>query len=315
MYLFAGLGGLSQPDTSEVLTRQEGLLHVNITCNSSLLYSRRKVHYVEIYPCKVILYDIMRVIDLPDYDDSRMVAFASTENIHEYFRRYIMHIVGKAESTYRHYRQGLQTISKYMKEMGLVKESIYELGSIEQLDFAWKMLNTNETFVALDSRGHHMYSAGYRHYHKFAAGERFRSIGQKEIMKLDVPVVCEEPVTMEYKIWKRSGILRNQTIEFAGYQCEIDHGHDTFIAESTNQPYMEAHHIIPLRQQENFGNSLDVYANLISLCPICHRKIHLGLRDERRSMVDELYEKRKERLANCGLIMGKEEFEDVVLSD
>ena len=56
-------------------------------------------------------------------------------------------------------------------------------------------------------------------------------------------------------------------------------------------------------------------ANLISLCPICHHKIHLGLRDDRRCMVDELYEKRKERLVNCGFILGKEEFEDIILSD
>ena len=33
------------------------------------------------------------------------------------------------------------------------------------------------------------------------------------------------------------------------------------------------------------------------------------------TMVDELYEKRKERLVNCGFILGKEEFEDIILSD
>ena len=277
------------------------------------LYSRKKNHFVELDSCKVLLYDIIRVIQLTDYYDNRTLAFVSTENINEYFRLYILNIIGNSESTYRHYRQGLQTISKYMKEMGLVKGSIYELGSIEQLDFAWKMLNTNEAFVSLDSRGHHMYSAGYRHYHKFAAGERFNSISPKEIVKMDVPVVCEEPVIMEYKIWKRSGILRNQTIEYAGYQCEIDHTHETFIAGSTNRPYMEVHHIIPLQYQDKFKHSLDVYANLISLCPICHRKIHLGLRGDRRNMVDELYEKRKTRFINCGLIIGKEEFEDIIL--
>jgi 5-methylcytosine-specific restriction protein A len=77
---------------------------------------------------------------------------------------------------------------------------------------------------------------------------------------------------------------------------------------------MEAHHIIPLRLQENFAKSLDVYANLVSLCPICHRKIHLGIIEERRLMIDEIYEIRKERLAKCGFVLGKEEFEDMVLS-
>lgn len=248
-------------------------------------------------------------------EDPQTLAFASTENIHEYFRRYIVDVIGNSENTYYKYKRGLKRISEYMKEMGLVKDSIYELGSIEQLDFAWEMLNKNADFVGLDTRGHRMYSAGYRHYHKFAVGEIFGRLTEREIVKMDTPVVCEKPVVMEYKIWKRSGILRTQTVELAGYQCEIDHGHNTFVAESTNKQYMEAHHIIPLQHQEKFKNSLDVYANLISLCPICHRKIHLGLRDDRRCMVDELYEKRKERLVNCGFILGKEEFEDIVLSD
>jgi 5-methylcytosine-specific restriction protein A len=76
---------------------------------------------------------------------------------------------------------------------------------------------------------------------------------------------------------------------------------------------MEAHHIIPLKLQERFSSSLDVYANLISLCPICHRKIHLGIKEERRLMIDGIYEECKDRLAKCGFILGKEEFEDLVM--
>lgn len=248
------------------------------------------------------------------YKNKEQLAFAGIESISEYFKKYIVDINGRSVSTYKHYTQGLRTISRYMKDMGLVKETIYELGSIEQLDFAWAVLNKNQEFVDLNKRGNHMYSAGYNHYHKFAMGEIFNKFTEKEIIKMDVPVVCEDPVIMEYKVWKRSGILRTQTIEYAGYQCDIDHSHKTFTAESTGKQYMEAHHIIPLQHQDKFKNSLDVYANLISICPICHRKVHFGVREERRLMIDELYEKRKERLVNCGFILGKEEFEDIVLS-
>ena len=78
---------------------------------------------------------------------------------------------------------------------------------------------------------------------------------------------------------------------------------------------MESHHTIPIHLQSRFSYSLDVYANLICLCPVCHRKIHYGLRDERREMLYEIYEKRRERLAHSGLVMGKEEFADLILTD
>ena len=241
------------------------------------------------------------------------LAFSSTENICEYFKRYIVDVRGRSVSTYNHYVQGLRTISRYMKEAGLVKDSIYELGSIEQLESAWSVLSKNEEFVALNKRGNNMYSAGYNNYHTFAKGDLFKNFTEHDIVKMDVPVVCEKPAVMEYKVWKRSGILRTQTIEMANYQCDMDHSHVTFIAEKTKKQYMEAHHIIPLQQQEKFEHSLDVYANLVSLCPICHRKIHLAIMEERRQMVDELYEKRRNRLVKCGFTLGKEEFEDIVL--
>lgn len=78
---------------------------------------------------------------------------------------------------------------------------------------------------------------------------------------------------------------------------------------------MESHHAIPIHLQGRFPYSLDVYANLICLCPVCHRKIHYGLRDERREMLYEIYEKRHERMAHSGLEIGKEEFADLILVD
>ena len=36
------------------------------------------------------------------------------------------------------------------------------------------------------------------------------------------------------------------------------------------------HHLIPLRMQHDFENSLDVVGNIVSICPNCHRLIHYG---------------------------------------
>lgn len=39
---------------------------------------------------------------------------------------------------------------------------------------------------------------------------------------------------------------------------------------------MEAHQLIPIGAQDDFNNSLDVDANIVCLCPNCHRKLHYG---------------------------------------
>lgn len=62
----------------------------------------------------------------------------------------------------------------------------------------------------------------------------------------------------------------------AYFLCEIDKKHLTFISASSGDPYMEGHHLIPLNRQEQYAFDLDVSENIISLCPICHRFVHLG---------------------------------------
>ena len=242
------------------------------------------------------------------------MAISSPANIKEYFSRYILEVKNLSSGSEYNYQRGLKKVSQCMKELGLVEESIYEIGTIEELESKWNKLKANPEFIEMDRTGHRMYSSGFRCYYKFATGDMFKEHSSIDVQTLDTPMALEKPVKVEYKIWKRSGIMRTQTVALADYNCDIDHSHVTFIAASTGKPYMEAHHIIPLRLQENFAKSLDVYANLVSLCPICHRKIHLGIIEERRLMIDEIYEIRKERLAKCGFVLGKEEFEDMVLS-
>lgn len=75
--------------------------------------------------------------------------------------------------------------------------------------------------------------------------------------------------------------IRNPTIarwalQRANYKCEINPEHETFIKSSDSKPYVEPHHIIPLSEQKNFNLNLDNVENIISLCPNCHRQVHLG---------------------------------------
>ena len=95
-----------------------------------------------------------------------------------------------------------------MRDLGLVEDSIYEIGTIEELDLAWQKLKENPEFSTMDKTGHRMYSSGFSCYRKFATGELFRKYSSIDVQTLDLPMKLEKPIKVEYKIWKRSGITR-----------------------------------------------------------------------------------------------------------
>ena len=230
----------------------------------------------------------------------------------EYYSRYLLDIRGLSMSSVKHYLDALNNISKRLKAKGIVQNDIYEIADLEQLKVVQNILAADSDFVALDTRGRRMYSSGLKNYCRFAAGEGFNEIRQ-QMMVFDVPVASEAAVTIEQRVWRRSGILRTQALELANYTCEICPEHYTFIAESTNKPYMEGHHAIPMHLQDSFNVSLDVYANIVCLCPICHRQIHLGLKDDRVEMASAIYDARYSRLNKSGIILSKNDFIDIAL--
>ena len=87
--------------------------------------------------------------------------------------------------------------------------------------------------------------------------------------------------------FKRNPELAKKSILLANYQCDLDKSHKSFITKN-GKPYMEAHHLIPLSTQDYFDYSLDVDANIVCLCPNCHRKLHYG--DNITSDLIKLYE-------------------------
>lgn len=69
-----------------------------------------------------------------------------------------------------------------------------------------------------------------------------------------------------------------------------------------------AWHILDKSLQDQFSVSLDVYSNIVCLCPLCHRKIHYGMENEKKIMLDSIYAKRSSRLAKSGIRMSQDEF-------
>lgn len=84
----------------------------------------------------------------------------------------------------------------------------------------------------------------------------------------------------------------------AGYICEIDELHSTFISKATDEKYVEVHHLIPFSKRKDFDVNIDIEENLIALCPNCHRKIHLSKDDEKTPLLDYLLKARRQKLAD-----------------
>jgi 5-methylcytosine-specific restriction protein A len=101
--------------------------------------------------------------------------------------------------------------------------------------------------------------------------------------------------------WARNPIIAWNALNAANYLCEISHNHKTFASNISGKNYVEAHHLIPMSYQSSFAHSLDVECNINSLCPNCHKLIHLAVLDEKKQLIATLYELRKDRLAKAGL--------------
>lgn len=111
--------------------------------------------------------------------------------------------------------------------------------------------------------------------------------------------------------WQNKPSIGKRALTNAGFRCEIDPSHRTFIAKSSGKDYVEAHHLIPREHQEIFEYSLDVVGNIVSLCPNCHRKLHLASDEQREALLRTLFGRRAEALESHGIGVPIERFLDL----
>lgn len=132
------------------------------------------------------------------------------------------------------------------------------------------------------------------------------SIYQKSLIDAEpsqtgyIPVPKASKITSMVEQNKRNPQIGKEAIKVGGYKCGLNSGHATFVTKN-GTPYVEAHHLIPMRKQDEFNNSLDVKANIIPLCSFCHDKIHYGTAEDINEMLEKLYEDRKELLELSGI--------------
>lgn len=113
--------------------------------------------------------------------------------------------------------------------------------------------------------------------------------------------IPEATIKRGEKVWKRDSSIGKEALQEAKFLCDLDPTHLTFKSKVTNGNFVEAHHLIPMKQQDEFLWSLDVPGNIMSLCPNCHRKIHHASKKEKKVVVKNLYDKKVNELDDYGI--------------
>lgn len=94
------------------------------------------------------------------------------------------------------------------------------------------------------------------------------------------------------------------------YRCEIDPTHRTFTARINKKPFVEGHHLIPFCKRNEFDINIDIVENIVALCPVCHRQVHLATDDERRAILTKLYNANIHDLQKAGVDISLEQLID-----
>ena len=227
-----------------------------------------------------------------------------------YFRQYLLNVRGLSESSANHYTQALRTVSRYLRDAHLIISDVYSVDTLIELKSLRDTLKGNHEFVEQDETGNRMYSAGLNRYIEFAELHQAKGMAEAEVdLKLmDVEVVRPTKKPKVSYGWNRGRVIVEQVLKADKYRCEIDSQHKTFVTRRNDQLYLEGHHLIPISRQDEFEKSLDVYANIIGLCPNCHRQLHFGKKDEVRNILKGLYDLRADRFVKSGIPVSKDEF-------
>ena len=67
--------------------------------------------------------------------------------------------------------------------------------------------------------------------------------------------------------------------------------------------------MVPMKYSDDFSVSLDVPANIVSLCSNCHNEIHYGKNYEQ--LIERLYERRKDLLRKVGIDISLEKLKEM----
>ncbi len=129
-----------------------------------------------------------------------------------------------------------------------------------------------------------------------------------EVSQLSGPVPRPSTSNVNHKQWKKDPSIARGVLRDSRYQCSVDPNHMTFKSKASSNDYMEAHHLIPMNQQEKYSVSLDVKGNIVCLCPTCHRLLHFGKNEAKLPVLKLLFDSKLIDLKSHGIDLVFEDF-------
>jgi 5-methylcytosine-specific restriction enzyme A len=224
----------------------------------------------------------------------------------------------------KRYSRAIDTLSLELGDFGLHRINLFNLTDTAFID----TILSNPEFKKKNDKGHRMYSTALKHFKKYIEYS-YDSELQAELFKeeqefdkyltgspLDVgrDTIEDKPKDKpkyrsvnNKKVWSRNPKTASEAVADADYLCECDNQHKHFISKFNGKNYIEAHHLIPMQYQELFDCSLDIHANIVSICLVCHKKIHYGLFEDKKELLDKLFLSRRERLIKSGINISLDE--------
>ena len=122
------------------------------------------------------------------------------------------------------------------------------------------------------------------------------------------------------RVAKKNPSVSSRAVAASGFKCAYDPAHHTFLKANGRQ-YMEGHHLIPCTAGNSetywkrFGRNIDCVENIVSLCPICHRRIHYGSVAERLAVIEKLYKVQSPKLISVGIDVSLDELRTLYRND
>lgn len=218
----------------------------------------------------------------------------------------------------------IEHVHFFMDKLGILYDSNDSIMNLLQIMIQWK----NDNQIIKNWSNHEFSKFLYRvigvpskvEKNKKQISKHERKVDQELLEEIEVvkkddlprvddyipsPVKRPEPILLEGNIaYPRNHRTALKALFRAQYKCEINGEHPSFVRKSNGTQYTEPHHLIPMAEQDKFDKSLDVEANIVSLCSNCHNQLHYG--EGAELLIKKLYDKRKDELKLAGIDVTEE---------
>ncbi|MGG7162809.1 hypothetical protein [Clostridium ihumii] len=224
----------------------------------------------------------------------------------EEFTRWMLKHSNRSKNTIDKYAAAVVTISKELTKYSNTTIDIYSINDSMSIDSIKQIYLKIDVLREKDERGNRMYTSALEWYKKYLKEAEFISNIAKE-QPSEYSVKHIKKLKGEFKIkdgmkyWNRDRSIVDKIIYIKNNECEYDNTHRYFISKATNKNYVEGHHLIQMQFQDMFEYSLDVESNIVSVCLVCHKILHLGRLEDKIKIIEKLYNLREHELKSSGL--------------